>query len=687
MVKTGISLLILSGLVSIQLRAQLPTANDSLKKAIALDEVTVTATKTNRRLHEIAAKVDIIGSKQIENLTNRTIDDLLRFTSGVNVNRTAGNYTMRPAVTLRNLGGDEQGRTLVLLNGMPMNTSDEGGVNWNRINAGNVKKIEVFKGSGSSLYGNNAMGGVINIITRKPVNPFEANVGASYGTFNTFKPEIYLGGNLKNKLSWMVSGFYQKSDGYNPVPESKPEYGYSVTRFLKEGGTSASIDYKINDLVTIVFQYDYYRDKRGEGEKIHAPDGEYRNFNTNLYHVKASGQKRKFDYQFNIYFQREHYYRIDERMKGTNYTRFDAESDRNDYGAVLNTNYAFTKSHTVTFGLEMKDGSVNGGDYYKTSADVVLNKGSITSTAFYLQDELKLFSRKLSLTTGMRVDKVRFHDGAFSATGTGVDYWTAFSPSLTSHSWVAISPRAALRYHIVDNLSAYVSYSRGFRASILDDLCRSGYMWVGPKVANPELGPEYLDNVEAGLRYSYKKILLEPSIYYSLGKDFLYYVANGDTISNRPVYRRENITRVGIRGAEIDARFDVNSALYVWANYSYATSEILQFRKNPALEGKSLKYAPNQRASAGFVWLNNYITTGLGTLYKGKQYTTDNNSTELDSYFTMDLQFSHAFLKNRFITSLSIQDLFDNSHMEIADYLSPGRIIMLKIYYKLGVIR
>ncbi len=127
---------------------------------------------------------------------------------------------MRPTVTLRGVSGDEQGRTLVLMNGVPMNTSDEGGVNWNRLNPYSIGKIEIFKGPGSSLYGNNAMGGVINIITRKPEKGFEADAGISYGTFNTFKPELWMGGSPDQHLTRSLSGFYQSSDGYNNVPES-----------------------------------------------------------------------------------------------------------------------------------------------------------------------------------------------------------------------------------------------------------------------------------------------------------------------------------------------------------------------------------------------------------------------------------------------------------------------------------
>jgi iron complex outermembrane receptor protein len=371
-------------------------------------------------------------------------------------------------------------------------------------------------------------------------------------------------------------------------------------------------------------------------------------------------------------------------MKGANYTRFDVRSNRDDYGLLLHSNYTYAKRHVVSMGLEYKMGSVKGGDYYQTSSDVVLNSGSQTFMALYIQNELQLLSDKLNITTGIRLDNVKFQDGLFQAKGSNVDYWTAYSPKLTDHSWNAISPKASIQYSLLTNLSAYASWSKGFRASILDDLCRSGWMWVGPKVANPELGPEYINNYESGLKFVlFKKLILEPGIYFLDGKDFLYYVANGDTLSNRPVYRRENISKVSCKGIEIDVRFNVNPKISFWTNYTYNTSKILEFIKNPELEGKYLKYTPKHKASLGCIWLNKYIDTGLGFMYKDKQYSNDMNSAEIEDYFTIDFQLSRSFYHSRLTTSLNIQDLFNNRHMETSDYLSPGRLVTFKIQYKL----
>ena len=128
----------------------------------------------------------------------------------------------------------------------------------------------------------------------------------------------------------------------------------------------------------------------------------------------------------------------------------------------------------------------------------MLNKGSIRILSVFAQDELSLFNKKIWLQVALRYDNAYFHKGWFEANGENVSDFNTYNGKLKNNRWEHLSPRVALRYNPTRAISAYISYSQGFRASILDDLCRSGWMWVGPKIANPELGPEQIDNYEIG---------------------------------------------------------------------------------------------------------------------------------------------------------------------------------------------
>ncbi len=660
-------------------------SQESLTDTVKIDEVVITATKTLRNLREIPARISVIRYDLIESTPVMQADDILRFTPGINVNRNTGIYSQRPMVTLRGLSGDEQSRTLVLMNGVPVNTSDEGGVNWNRINPYDIERIEIFKGPGSSLYGNNAMGGVINIITKKPLKPQEIFGAVSYGTFNTLRQDLNIRVRTDKGYYGVVSQYYLKSNGYNNVPEEN-RTPYDIARFLEEIGVSARMGFDRSKWLNWELQYDVFRDKRGEGYQIYAPEGCYRNFNTDLIRGNLKGGDQKTHYDLNIYYQLEHYYDINEKLRGTSYSRYDVNSLRKDMGALFNINRELIKNNTITTGFELKQGSISGGDYYQTPRqvndstqiyDTVYNAGTLSTLAGYIQDEHAFIDNKIRLLVGLRYDRVSFTNAEYKTT----DPWNTI-PELQDHTWSELSPRIGLRFNFIQELSAYLSYSHGFRASILDDLTRTGWMWVGPKYANPELGPESMDNYEIGFDvFPIDKLKITTSAYYAFGKDFLYYVSTGDSLFGRPIYIRENVTNVTIKGSETEISYYLMNGLNIMANYTYCDAKINAFAERPELENKYLKYSPRHLASASIIWNNKIVNVSVRGLYKGEQFSDDANTVKLDPYFTMDLMLSKSIVQN-FIISLDVLDVFNNRHMETGDYISPGRLINGRVAIK-----
>lgn len=639
-----------------------------------LKEVVVTGTKTERNPLEIPTRISVIRSEIIESSATMQLDDILRFSPGVNVNRVSGIYSQRPMVTIRGLSGNEQARTLVLLNGIPINTSDEGGVNWNRINQFDVERIEVFKGPGSSLYGNSAMGGVINIITKKPKAPQEVYSGVSYGTYNTLRQDLNVRIRTDNGYYGVLSQYYIQSDGYNSVPIDK-RTPYDTDRFLEAIGASARVGYTNSKWLNWEMQYDVFRDKRGEGYQIYAPDGCYRNFNTNLVRGNLRGGNQTTTYTLSGFYQLENYYDINERMRGTNYSRYDVNSFRKDMGGFLNVNHKIAESNTLTGGFEYKVGSISGGDYYQTAPyDTIYNAGKLNTLAGYIQDEHSMLDKRIILITGLRFDRVTFADGDYYTT----DPWNTI-PELNDYTWTELSPRAGVRLNFIEQFSGYLSYSQGFRASILDDLTRTGWMWVGPKYANPELEPESINNYEIGFdAFPMKNLKISSSAFITKGKDFLYYVSTGDSLFNRPIYQRENVTNVDIRGFETEIDYNLMKDFWVLASYTFTDSRIVGFTKRPDLEGKYLTYTPKHIASVSVFWKNPYVNISTRAFYKGEQFGDDANNVGIDSYVTIDLQFSKTFRKKLNI-SVDIQNILNDKHIEAIDFISPGRLITTRL--------
>lgn len=673
-------LFILPGMLSIRAEHVVVDTN------LVLQEAVVTGSRSERPVTQSPGSIHVVTPLVLRNSPAQSVDDILTMISGINTTRSDGISNIHSNVSIRGLSGDEQGRTLVLFDGIPINTSDEGSVNWNSIHIDNVQRIEVFKGPGSSLYGNSAMGGVINIISKKPLSPFSLNASGAYGSLNTWKGSLGLSSRMSDRFALFVSGYYNRSDGFNNIPDSlRATPDYSVNRFMKEGGLYTKMLITPTPLLNIDLSYDLYRDKRGEGEKIKAPDGEYRHFNHNRVQSRFYGEKGKFSYNAALYFQRQHYFRLDERLKKEVYQRFDVKSHRDDWGAILHTRFT-GKHNDFTVGGEFKNGSIDGGDYYVTSTDKVLNKGTITIVSVFIQDELNFWRKKFWLQVAIRYDNAFFHKGWFDAQGENVADFNDYNGNLKNNRWEHFSPRAALRFNPTRSVSAYISYSQGFRASILDDLCRSGWMWVGPKIANPGLGPEQLDNYEIGGTFWLSpRLSFSPSFYYAQGRDFLYYVATGEKMwGTRDIYRRENVSKVDMKGIEADIDYLPVNGLKINLNYSYNTPQIKDFTEKPELNDKMLTYTPKNQVKGYILWTGGIVDAMFRGRYKSRQFTTEDNNSSISGFTVWDAQVSKWFLRHRLYAGAEIINIFNNRHMNTKDYVSAGRLVNIKLALNLN---
>ncbi|MEI6709074.1 MAG: Plug domain-containing protein, partial [Methylococcales bacterium] len=135
-------------------------------EVVVLEEMTVTtATKTERNIKEVSSAVTVIDSERIEKSPATTVDQLLRGVPGVYAARMDASSPNRIAQTYTR-GLPSNGRSLVLIDDVPMNVAYDSQVDWSQLSTIDVQRIEVVRGAGSGLYGNHAMGGVINVISK-----------------------------------------------------------------------------------------------------------------------------------------------------------------------------------------------------------------------------------------------------------------------------------------------------------------------------------------------------------------------------------------------------------------------------------------------------------------------------------------------------------------------------------------
>ena len=542
-----------------------------LNDTVNIDEVIVSANRSSRLIDDIPGRVEKIEAKKIEEMPVQNTDEILKSVANVHVNRSWGIFSQNASVTMRGLDGSS--RVLVLLDGAPLNKSAGGSINWHLVPSNNIDKVEVLKGPASAIYGNNAMAGVISIITKDPVKPIQGEVGLLGGSYKTFGGDINLSGtNVKNNkgFSWSINSFYRQGDGYVLVPEEITD-STDVNVSLKEFNISTKLGYQFNNNHKVEIGYNFYDDLRSQGRQVYEELGDYIALQSHYLRANYQGTFNKTVLNALAFYNHENEFKQTESISSNSgkYKLSDRDSYKDDYGVWINATTFLSDNNILTYGVDLKQGKADVTNIYRTSTDVLKYYGTLDFYGFFIQDEFKLLNNKLLVVAGARMDFSKYYNGQLIVENptSNTGFVTPFDQDFIESAWSAFSPKLALKYNFLKNHSVYISYSKGFMPPKLDDLSKSGKIRKGFKLANPELGPEYLTNYELGFNLKFiDKITIEPSVYYSLGKDFQYFVGTGDSIGTggdglKPVYQRQNIAGVEVIGAEISVSYRILKGL------------------------------------------------------------------------------------------------------------------------------
>ncbi len=641
----------------------------------------VTPSRTSRSIADVPGAVEVILGPQLESAPGATLNDkLVNIIPGAVSSRANGIYSFTSVVTLRGLPSNEQGRTLVLLDGVPVNTGATGAVNWNRLAIENIDRIEVFKGPVSSLYGSNAAAGVINVITKKTSAGYR--LGTSYGTYNTFQTNVGAGVKLK-KLTLSADGSYLTSDGYNSTPQAQrvtPDY--TVDKYVREKNVSAKATLDLGEKGAVDAQYSRTEGLRGEGTRIRTVDGASRQYNTDFARAAWHGEKNGVAWQTQAYYQFEDYSRLNESTK-SGYTRVNTEVNREDAGGQAAASMPFA-GLTATLGADYKLGSVDATDHNVAPPPAYdsKNRGRASQYAPYVQGEKALFSGRLKLLAALRYDNASYFDGYFFNPSNTVNL---VNGPQSEHYWDSFSHKFAASWRYSDILEQYLSYGRGFRPPALEDMCLTLLRGSGINkrlsVANPALKPETVDTAETGFKLApLAGLYIEPAAYYTIGRDFMYTTDTGEIIGGTKVSKKDNIGKVKIYGAELPVKFYAGAISFA-AAYAWSDSEIESYNGPAALKGRTLTYSPHHTVSSSIGIKTAPADLTLGWAYKSKQFTADDNSAWVGWYQTFSASVSRAF--SRAVSArLSVENIFDKRCQESSTDLAPGRTVTVSVAAK-----
>ena len=635
---------------------------------LAASEVIVTATRNSRALTDVPVSASIVDSTQIEDTPAQSLDDVLRHVPGVNLPVQTGIQAHPTAdnLSMRGLGGIH---ALLLVDGVPLNDPFFGYIQWGRIPLETIDHVEVVRGGGSPLWGNFAMGGVINVVTRAPQEDM-AIADAGGGSFGTYRSSVYgsYGLTRTNRLS--VAGSFTGTDGFQAVPDYARRPFDTATSFDARNFEIRDRWQLLDDLLADV-RFDYHKNHQQLGTPLatNRQDtssyvatvtkrfGSAASLTGTVFHSQSTfvtDNPTVDDPSLPLAGQTEH-------VDNIHTTPF-----HNTGGSIVWTQTLAGVLHELTAGLDINDvrGSDSGAIFDATGLNQIrtdVGRGEQLFAGAFVQGSVVPIE-KLEILGSARLQYfavLNGYDGNPGGAGNEPDQHTT-----------KVDPRVSVRYSLPAGFAVRGAYYQAFRAPTLDNLYRGFVSNGGIYYPNSNLKPETLTGGEVGLDFSAPGVRAQLT-YYRTDINNLIVTASLDQ-SQLPAdffYGGRLINAASARAAGIEAELDwrIGGGFSTTLGYTWAQSTYESNPTDPASVGNQLTDVPKNTASAALTYENpqgwrvstdaRYISASA---WANPEHTDPGfpYQASSDPQFVVDLA-AHYPIKQTFEVYLQLQNLFD----------------------------
>lgn len=512
----------------------------------SLDEVVVTGTRTEKPLKDVPVLTRVISQKDIQALNPMDIETLLQYQLP-GIQFSYNSMSRLPEITYQGMSGEY---LLFLVDGERI--SGEGSdhnPDFSRFNVDDIERIEVVKGAQSTLYASNALGAVINIITKSANRPFTGNVNARYGN-NSGQKYTVSGGTKQSRFSSFTSLSHRRRDTYtisddsdtertviNPDGSTTTDTGASSTtiRGYQIWDASQKFGYAFTDQLSADIKGTYYRNKRDNATANAKTNDIFSNYTVN----------GKLKYLFNVNHRLDLSYTFDSYRKDIDY--FVAGYSKKNYEnntQTIRLNYTgnFNEQHTVTAGMEA---NLEYLKHYMFKDSTNYNQQNYV---FYLQEDWKI-SEKMNVIAGVRTDfhsKYHFH----------------------------ATPKVSAMYRPVELLTLRAGYAQGYRTPTLKELYEEYDMGgLGMFTIRGDENLKAENSHQLSLSAEVNKDIFYASVsgYYNKFKNkiilaYLDYVEDGKGMPDMKYMNADNAESISM---EAIARIRMDCGLTLQGSYSY----------------------------------------------------------------------------------------------------------------------
>jgi vitamin B12 transporter len=508
-----------------------------------LPPVFVTATRTETPLDQVTTSASVITAKDILAKQAETVLEALRDVPGLDVVQTGsrGNST---AVFIR---GAESDQVLVLIDGVEVNSTTAGAFNFAHLTTENIERIEILRGAGGTLYGSQAIGGVINIITKKGQGPLQLGLSAEGGNGWTNRQTLTLSGGI-GKLGYALSAARLESDGFRSVNDD-----------YRNLATSGRLDYKFTEDTNLKGIFRFIKTDLGLFNSNNFVPGA-RDPNSreaiSQYLGKLEWEQRivkEWDYRISGSIFKENIKDTDDPDPLADCAFFGFPCDSRTRSrfrpqissAEFQTNYRLGEWSTTTFGTEFKRRKASTSSSFDGVPAGETNK-AIRNIGYYVQEQIKLLGDRLIVIPGVRLDDHQ-------------TFGTEWSPSLSS-SYLFRETGTRLK----------AGYAEGFKAPTLNELFfPPGFGCAA--FGNPDLGPEKSWELNAGVEQTIfsDRVKLAATFFHREVSDLIGTGPTPDPTDPAFCVRAENLGKARFDGVEWLMDVKLFSFLSIGANYTY----------------------------------------------------------------------------------------------------------------------
>jgi len=654
---------------------------------IETEKINVTATKTETTLQQTPSSISIVNSEEIFGKNILTFDNVLEEVQGVTVHRSNGinvnSLSIRGSSDVA--GGGIGNRVLLLLDGRPSLTGDSKGALWSLIPVSLIERTEIVKGAFSSLYGSSAIGGVINVITKKPAYKPSTSVNLNYGFYEKLSDSLrftnkllsFSGGDIVHsntikKFSYLINLNYLKNDGHaqqtnynfygitgkftydvlsNRDLEATIQYTNSHSGFphyWKKDGGSIAEPFKVSSIYI--------------GDKIEKQTQSY-----DLFYRAIPNTKSKYTTRFYYYnLKSNSFYNSNNPVS----QQFAGE------GQGLNTyinSYNFGNITQMDFQLGQSNYLLGGFDYQMNivrsdPSDILYGNQQMNNFGVFAQDQMSILKDKngkviLSSTAGLRLD--------YNKVVSGVNSFQ-LSPKLSFiYTPVALNK-------IFTNTSYRVLAGRAFRAPSIAEIYFKKELFGGFEfIYNPNLKPEEMLSFEIGLRKQYKnRFTLDLSLFFNDYDNLIQYVNIGNSLYGP--FQVQNVARAQIKGFEFFIDYTSKLKLfrssfeyYFNVGYSYLNARDLS-------QNRTNDYLPYKPAH-NFNFTTNFKHSGFNLNINGRHLSKIDEVIfykyeEPESYFLLNTKLSKD-ISGSISLFIAVNNFLNESYQELERIQAPNRNI------------